>query len=50
MWGWIAVGLGSVVVVSLLIGLAFARVLKALSNTSELLETAPPPDLSPAPR
>jgi hypothetical protein len=40
MWTWIAVGLGAFVLISLLIGVAFARVLSALSAASEALEEA----------
>ena len=55
MWGWIAVGLGSFMAVSLLIAFAFARVLSALRDTSELFESeiwsqAPPPDVFTAAR
>ena len=51
MWGWIAVGLGSFVALSVLIAFAFARVLSALTDTSELFESeiwsqSPPPDVS----
>ena len=51
MWGWIAVGLGWFVALSVLIAFAFARVLSALTDTSELFESeiwsqSPPPDVS----
>lgn len=39
MWTWIAVGLGAFLLVSALVGLAFARVLRSLRDASELLET-----------
>jgi hypothetical protein len=42
MWFWIAVGLGSVAAFSLLMGLAFARILRALGEASKMHEADAP--------
>lgn len=39
MWIWIAVGLGAFLLIPVLIGLVFARVLRSLRDASELLES-----------
>ena len=39
MWVWVAVGLGSFLVVSSFFGLMFARVMSAFRQASESLET-----------
>lgn len=37
MWIWIAIGVGSFALVSLTVGLAFARIVRAISAASEVI-------------